>query len=273
MKPYFFLAFLTAALLSGCANPDSGTTLNDFQDRLQNDAGSEAVACGTLAILDSRLDANICLTQAFSNATSAYALFLEQGIDSQVAQGTVTQNGNVTFYSFDSDPTGGGATDNGKITSSPCEQPQLSGTVDDQTIFNCDNDGNPVLSPLLGTVWLWSGYRTASGIIVNISPEPAYSLKFSDQTSFTGFESCNAYAGMWNIDESPFVVPESTAVDTGFCDSALEDAPSFLQTLEAASLLTISEGPSGDRLFVDTVDGQGISLTFTEGIDLRIDSN
>lgn len=269
-KYHFIIAAICLANIVGCSASKSGATIDDFEDRVRQAAGPDAENCGNVAIDESRLDTNTCLANAFSNSSDAYAIFMDQGIDSQVASGTVTHGGTVTFYFFDSDPTGGGALNNGQTSSRACEQPQLSGSVDVHTVFNCIDENDQTLAPLIGTVWLWSSYSTASGTLVDISPEPAYFLQFSDDPTFAGYESCNAFSGMWIAGRSPFVVPESISVDDGFCESALTDAPDFLQTLAMASLLTVSTGPDGDRLFVDTADGTGISLIFTEGWDSRV---
>ena len=130
---------ILAICIAGCSGCDSGSTISDFEDRLRRDAGPDAEVCGIVAIEESRLNANICLADAFSIGAAAFAIFMEQGVDSQGADGTVTRGGAVTFYTFDSDPTGGGALDNGEILSSTCEQPQLSGSVDGRTLFNCSN--------------------------------------------------------------------------------------------------------------------------------------
>ena len=120
---------------------NSDATFEDFRDQVRDAAGPDAEACGELETDASEIDANSCLARAFTNGTGAWSTVRRQGTDSTVVSGTAVRDGSVTFYGFDSDPGGSAAEDNGRISTTECVGPSLSGVIgDSQTTptFECE---------------------------------------------------------------------------------------------------------------------------------------
>jgi len=142
--PLAVVSFALFVALSACSDgggdgDGDGETFEDFRDQVRGAAGRDADACGDVELNGSELEADTCLAQAFTNGTGAWPTVMQQGLDSFVASGTVVRDGRVIFYGFDSDPSGGGARNNGRISTTECVGPSLSGVVGDpQTgAFQC----------------------------------------------------------------------------------------------------------------------------------------
>jgi len=254
--------------LSGCNDGDdrSGMTFEDFQGRVRTDAGRDAESCGEVSIGQSRLEADTCLARAFGNGTDAYAVFRQQGIDSTIIAATVVRDGEVTFYSFDSDPTGGGAPDNGRVSSRPCLEPTLSGSLEGGLAFRCggSDPSAPIIapaSPFDGVTWLWSGYRTSpEDDVVDVSPEPLYSLRFSTDSRVDGYLSCNALSGVWTSDGTELTITD-LSTDDEVCPTAVNNGPSYDLTLSGTSTFV------HDGLQLSIVSESGTTLIFSQGVD------
>ena len=127
--------FVASLLVYGCSTGNSGIGLNDFENAVSTQAGRDAIDCGALA------DPNLCISEGFNNSTAAFVVNIGQGTDSLVASGVaVKSNARVFFMSFDSDPSGGGSLNNGRITTSECINPQSSQTG--LGAFACDEIRN-----------------------------------------------------------------------------------------------------------------------------------
>lgn len=114
----------SAAVAVSC-NDSGGTTFDDFRFAVRSEAGRNATDCGIVAIGGDRSEANCCILSHYSQALPAFAVYRFQGTDSFVASAVaVDGQRSVTNFGFDSDPNGGGRSDNGRITSRACRNPQ-----------------------------------------------------------------------------------------------------------------------------------------------------
>lgn len=143
MKAWYVLIMLLLPMLFGCNgtsddNPDPDPlTLSDAKTAASNSAGPDATDCGTVDIGADRSTANCCMATSAAGATSAYALYMEQGIDSTVATAvSVDKLGKVTYFLFDGvmgdfseDPVG-------QIVENPCTAPEPANNV-------CSNTADP----------------------------------------------------------------------------------------------------------------------------------
>lgn len=282
-------------MLSACSNNSnssrSGTTLEDFRNELLAAAGPNGRACGELAIGESEIDADSCLAEAFTNDTPAWSIVRRQGIDSTVAMGTTVRHRNVVFYDFDGDPNGGGADDNGRISTRECIEPSLSGIVGDPMnapTFQCEGflvtpsgTGNGQSTPdtptqvagtppFVGQTWIWIGYQAViDGPIEAIINDPAsYTLEFTEENSIRGEGNvsgnvlCNSFSGSWNTGEldNVFELQIAGLFSTEIaCDGEplTGAAASYLQLLATAS----SYSMQGERLFIATPEGGTLFFT------------
>ena len=106
----------------GCSDGKSGVSFSDFRDAVEARAGDGANECSATE------DPNQCIADSFQNANPAYTVFSGQGTDSQTGSGVaINANSQVYFLNFDADPSGGGSSNNGRITTRECVNPQLSG--------------------------------------------------------------------------------------------------------------------------------------------------
>ena len=109
--------------LTACDSGESGVTFADFRNAVEARAGTDAIECS------SQIDPNQCIADAFDRATAAFSVFTGQGIDSQTGNGVaITNTSRVFFLDFDSDPSGGGSSSNGRISTRECVNPQPSST-------------------------------------------------------------------------------------------------------------------------------------------------
>jgi len=118
-ESWFIIATLT---ISGCTTGDSGIDFGDFRSAVASRAGNGAIECSSTD------DSNQCISDSFQSAMPAYTVFEAQGVDSQGGNGiAITSSSRVFFLNFDSDPSGGGSLNNGRITTRECVNPELSG--------------------------------------------------------------------------------------------------------------------------------------------------
>lgn len=140
MKSFYILILLL--LLSGCevSENKSGITMNDFVNTVKSSTGENAIDCGQVEINENQFDTNACMAEAFTNNSQFYAIYMLQGTDSLGAVGLAYGVDEALFFwNFDSDPTGGGSIDNGKITKAECLNAVFSGNLDSEyyNVFSC----------------------------------------------------------------------------------------------------------------------------------------
>ena len=146
------LFFLIA--LYGCDGGDdsdggdtdvTGIDFQDFRAEVARAAGDGATDCGDVPVNGDRSEVNCCIASNFSRALPAYATFMEQGIDSQVARGVSSDAVQaVEQFFFDSDPSGSARPNNGRIYQSTCESSEPKSDVCSDTggsAFECANGG------------------------------------------------------------------------------------------------------------------------------------
>lgn len=114
--------FISILGISGCTTGDSGINFEDFRNAVAVRAGTGAIECSSTD------NPNQCIEDSFQMAVPAYSVFESDGIDSQGGSGVaLTSTSRVFFLHFDSDPSGGGSLNNGRITTRECVNPVLSG--------------------------------------------------------------------------------------------------------------------------------------------------
>jgi len=124
MKQIYAIAL--ALFLSACGDQNSGLDMDDFINSVENALGDEALNCGVVEIGESQVETNYCVAEAYANQTPFYAIYKLLGTDSQGATAIVYEaDETLTFWNFDSDPGGGGSSNNGKITQNECVTPML----------------------------------------------------------------------------------------------------------------------------------------------------
>lgn len=123
-------------ILVGCSSGgESGITIGDFRDAAKMRAGNDSLDCNDVEVFESIGSPENCISDSFSNVIPAFAVFEGVGIDSQTALAiAINSQSRVYKMLYDSDPTGQGSTSNGRIATSECINPQLSGISDAQEI-------------------------------------------------------------------------------------------------------------------------------------------
>lgn len=115
-------------------------TFDDFKNEVRQSSGEGATNCGVVEVGDSQVEANTCVAAAFVNNEAFYAVYELQGIDSSVgAAWSGRSNGEISRWSFDSNPGGGVPAKSSTTTKTLCANPTLSGSLDSgyQDIFTC----------------------------------------------------------------------------------------------------------------------------------------
>ena len=125
-----FLFFLA------CDSSDS-TAQNgcDIDASARHLAGDGALDCGSVGIDEDPTKVDACVITSFEKHAPFYAVYAQQGIDSQVAMAFVSDGSSVWTLSYDSDPSGGSDV-GAMIYQSTCEDPTVQK----------DKDGNEELS-------------------------------------------------------------------------------------------------------------------------------
>jgi len=126
MHKYMFISIIVIAIIfgiSGCTSGDSRINFEDFRSAVASRAGNGAIECSSTD------NPNQCIADSFQTVVPAYSVFeATGGIDSQGGSGiALTASSRVFFLDFDSDPSGGGSLNNGRITTRECVNPELSG--------------------------------------------------------------------------------------------------------------------------------------------------
>ncbi len=138
-----FYLFIVLFTLSSCGAKEykSGIDFDDFRNKVKNTAGINAIDCGQVEISSNQLTTNTCVAESFLRQSPFFGIYKGQGTDSSVATGIAFGvDYKVHFLYFDSDPSGGGKKDNGKISQSECLNAKLGGSVDVDyyDLFSCD---------------------------------------------------------------------------------------------------------------------------------------
>jgi len=135
-------AFLSAC--GGSSTKEAGTegagSFNDFRTEATAQAGTDAVECGTVEVGESQIDANSCVANAFANRETFVAFYKLQGIDSEVASAIVgNARGEVSYWLYDSNPSGGIPASPSRIDKEECKNATLSGSLDTgyENLFIC----------------------------------------------------------------------------------------------------------------------------------------
>ena len=278
-------------VLIACNSSDrSDITFEDFRQTVSAAAGPDAEGCGELVVGDSEVDLDSCLARAYTNDADAWGIVQRQGTDSLVASGTAVLQGAVTFYGFDSDPSGAGAENNGRISVTECVGPSLTGVVGQQEqgtqTFACetlvlvsqqsggrDSEDQPVqvagTPRFVGPTWVWTGYRPVIDGELEAVPTDTldYTLEFtrdieqafSEEGEVGGKVLCNGFRGGWNRGElsnasalmfTDLIATEISCDDDQFRPETATTAD-YLQLLGSAS----SYSMQGDRLFIALNNG------------------
>ena len=138
---WFICAVVLA--LTGCnsnKDPDSKfISIEEFEQKLLDSVGEQATNCGKVNIGDSPYDVNTCVSDSFIINIAFYAVYIQQGTDSQVASAfTMNSNGVVEYWSYDSDISGG-SNSGSRVTSTVCENPTLTFDLNDINVIECTN--------------------------------------------------------------------------------------------------------------------------------------
>jgi hypothetical protein len=158
--PIFIILLLAATLLSACDKKDPNGLKNGGEDANSTntstnspgakmtdaatgidsaafDAFIKSLAepgssnCGTVAAGASRNTVDQCVSIRFTSADPFYVRYNLQGVDSSLAQAIVyNPSGTSYFLTFDSDPSGGGASNNGTIEQTSCTDVVLNPVYD-----------------------------------------------------------------------------------------------------------------------------------------------
>lgn len=128
-------------LVASCSDSESNVSFDDFLSQVRATAGDGARDCGSSdASLNTEL--NTCVLESFSNNINAFALYKLDGIDSAVYESIVIDSENSVYHlTYDSDPTGGGSSNNGSIFVFECMDPIPNGMVElpAAELFACSN--------------------------------------------------------------------------------------------------------------------------------------
>jgi hypothetical protein len=96
--------------------------------------GEQAINCSKVGIGDSPLVVNSCVSDSFIINIPFYAVYIKQGIDSNVASAfTMNASGVVEYWSYDSDISGGSNRES-RVTAAVCENPSISFDLNDISI-------------------------------------------------------------------------------------------------------------------------------------------
>lgn len=100
---------------------------NVFHRFLARHAEETAVNCGIIPVEANPEPGYACALEAQQAGKGFFLQVQKQGIDSKIADGwAATQNGNVLFFHYDSDPSGGSRTGT-IIYQRTCVNPELNG--------------------------------------------------------------------------------------------------------------------------------------------------
>lgn len=138
---WFICAVLLA--LTGCnsnESPDSKfISIEEFEQKLLDSVGEQAINCGKVNIGDSPYDVNTCVSDSFIINIAFYAVYIQQGTDSHVASAfTMNSSDVVEYWSYDSDISGG-SNSGSRVTSTVCENPTLTFDLNDINVIECTN--------------------------------------------------------------------------------------------------------------------------------------
>ncbi len=100
-------------------NIELAAVFDEFIDEVKTSAGNEAIECGQVNVGESDIEANVCVSESYSNDLPFYAIYQLQGIDSFVA-GAISknENGMLILWSFDSSISGSGSSSDSRISQS-----------------------------------------------------------------------------------------------------------------------------------------------------------
>jgi len=136
-----YLILLIALSSCGFYLNVNGNNFEAFVNTVKTTAGNDAKDCGLVEIYASQLNANTCVANAFSQQIPFYAIYKLQGIDSSLATAIVSGTDHILYFIFfDSDPSGGGNMNNGKITTTECKNAKYLGkpNVPYSDLFSCN---------------------------------------------------------------------------------------------------------------------------------------
>ena len=127
----YAIMFVFTVMMGGCGDTNkSGIDFNAFHEKVRRTAGDGAIDCGIVDIGADRSQTNCCVANNYKQSVPAYAIYKSQGIDSDYATGVCSNaTGSVTFFGFDSDPSGSGSANNGEIRQNICMSPTILATA------------------------------------------------------------------------------------------------------------------------------------------------
>lgn len=123
---FFSIATLLVSLilLTGCSsNKDlSGISITDYANELSEVAGTNATDCGWVKVGEEREVVDSCVELNLRNKKPFYATYDRQGIDSRISSGIAfNKQGEVYSFNYDSNPSGGISSNDGRIIKSVCD--------------------------------------------------------------------------------------------------------------------------------------------------------
>jgi len=140
-----YIYTLLLALTTGC-NDNKGSdskfiSIDEFEQQVFDSVGDQAINCGKVDINDSPFVVNTCVSDSFIINTPFYAIYIQQGMDSNVASAfAMNSSGVVTYWSYDSDISGGNNSES-RVTSGTCETPSIAFDLNDVdlNVIECNN--------------------------------------------------------------------------------------------------------------------------------------
>ena len=125
-----FIVYLLVGCLEDKTENNQFISVEQFESRVSNVAGLDSVNCGPVEIGQSSESTTLCVSEAFVNGVSFYAVYMQQGTDSTVALAvSMNSNGKMEFWLYDSSTSGGGNSGPSLISSSVCHEPMFTGQL------------------------------------------------------------------------------------------------------------------------------------------------
>ncbi len=114
-------------------------------------------------------------------------------------------------------------------------------------------------APLVGTVWLMTGYADQQGGVVSALPEPQVTAVFHEDQQLAGFAGCNSYNAVYEAEDDSLSIAMvvSTLVACENPEGVMEQEQAYLGVLESVATYEIR----ADTLQLKAEDG-AVLVTF-----------
>lgn len=105
-----------------------GMDFDEFRNLVKSEAGYNSIDCGHIENNEDGLEEAACVEKHVTKKNPFFVSYETPAFDSYASAAFVFQNiGDVTHYSFDSDPSGQGRKDNGRYFTNKCKNPKYVG--------------------------------------------------------------------------------------------------------------------------------------------------